>query len=281
MLDVMTRAKNAIDAYDAQLRINSANIANLSVPGYKALRISFQTVFENVLNGGSAASNTVGGINPTQFGSAMAVSNTSLDFSQGSMSTGGNLDLGIQGNGLFTVSPDKGQSMLYTRAGQFSIDSDGNLVTSSGMQVYGFKGGALVPITGLNNYNTANLSWTSDGRLVVFNGTNTDGSTNFNDESNITDTGFSAALTSFSNLSGLTQAEGSTFQQSPASGAPLQSQSVGGSFGTVVPRNFEQSNVVYTDEVIDSMNAQRAMSGNLTIVRMISDEITNFINRIS
>ena len=34
-------------------------------------------------------------------------------------------------------------------------------------------------------------------------------------------------------------------------------------------------------EVIDSMEAQRAMSGNLTILRMISDEITNFINRIS
>jgi flagellar hook protein FlgE len=95
------------------------------------------------------------------------------------------------------------------------------------------------------------------------------------------DTGYSIALTSFPNLSGLAQSLGNTFAETGASGPPQDFEPTGGSFGTVAPRFFEGSNVIYTSEVIDSMEAQRAMSANLTIVRLINDEITNFINRIS
>jgi flagellar hook protein FlgE len=66
MLDIMTKAKNAIEAYNTQLRVSSANIANMSVNGYKKLDVSFQTVFERVLNGGTAASEGAGGTNPVQ-----------------------------------------------------------------------------------------------------------------------------------------------------------------------------------------------------------------------
>ena len=278
MLDVMSKAKNAIEAYNTQLRINSSNIANMSVPGYKTMKISFQTIFEQVLKGGTAAEAEIGGTNPLQLGSSVGIGNTYLDFSQGTITEGLQLDLAVNGSGLFVVSPDGGKSMLYTRAGKFLIDSAGNLVTDTGMQVYGLSGDVLVPITGLTAYNMDRLSWTNDGQLAEFN-VNGDGSINYTSVN--TYTGYKIALTSFTNLSGLAQSSGNTFAETAASGSPLANKTSGDSYGIAVPRNYEQSNVFYTGEVIDSMEAQRAMSGNLTILKMISDEITNFINRIS
>lgn len=273
MLDVMTKAKNAIEAYNTQLRINSSNIANMSVPGYKTMKISFQTIFEQLINGGTAAGSDLGGTNPIQLGSSVGIGHIGLDFSQGTLSEGLALDLAINGSGLFVVSPDGGATNLYTRSGKFLIDSAGNLTTDTGMQVYGSSGGALVPITGLSAYNIDRLSWTTDGQLAEFTDATYTSISRY--------TGYSIALTSFANTSGLAQSSGNTFAETAASGEPQTYKLAGDTYGTVVPRNYEQSNVFYTGEIIDSMEAQRAMSGNLTILRMISDEITNFINRIS
>jgi flagellar hook protein FlgE len=278
MLDILSKAKNAIEVYNTQLRINSSNIANMSVPGYKTMKISFQTIFEQLVNQGTAAQADIGGTNPIQLGSSVGIGSTSLDFSQGGITEGQSLDLAINGSGLFAVSPDGGKSMLYTRAGKFLIDSAGNLTTDNGMQVYGLSGGALMPITGLTSYNTSRLSWTNDGQLAEFN-LKGDGTVDYTSINQYT--GYSIALTAFANPSGLAQASGNTFAETPASGTPQSYKFSGDTYGSVIPRNYEQSNVFYTGEIIDSMEAQRAMSGNLTILRMISDEITNFINRIS
>ena len=278
MLDIMSKAKNAIEAYNTQLRINSSNIANMSVPGYKTMKISFQTIFERLINGGTAAGSDLGGTNPIQLGSSVGIGNIGLDFSQGALSEGLPLDLAVNGSGLFVVSPDGGVTNLYTRSGKFLIDSAGNLTTDTGMQVYGSTGGALTPITGLSSYNIVRLSWTADGQLAEFN-LKVDGTVDYTSVNRYT--GYSIALTSFANPSGLAQSSGNTFAETAASGAPQDYKLAGDTYGSVVPRNYEQSNVFYTGEIIDSMEAQRAMSGNLTILRMISDEITNFINRIS
>ena len=97
----MTKAKNAIEAYNTQLRINSSNIANMSVPGYKAMKISFQTIYEKMINQGTAAEADSGGTNPIQLGSSVGIGSTSLDFSQGTVTEGQPLDLAINGSGLF------------------------------------------------------------------------------------------------------------------------------------------------------------------------------------
>ena len=81
MLDIMTQAENAIEAYNQALQASSANIANMNVSGYKRINVSFQSVFEKVLSRGSAATTSSGGTNPIQFGQGMAVSQTGIDFS--------------------------------------------------------------------------------------------------------------------------------------------------------------------------------------------------------
>lgn len=265
MLDVMNQAKNAIEAYNTALKASSSNIANMNVTGYKRLEVSFQSIFEKILNRGTAAYNQMGGTNPRQFGQGMAISNVSVDFSAGEYISGTSLDLAIQGQGLFIVSPDGGNSFLYTRAGNFEIDANGNL-TSNGMQVYGLDAsGNLVPISNLPSGNKPDYSWQADGTLLY------QGSS----------TGYRIALTYFPNPSGLAQAQGTTFAETPASGSPAAPQAPGGAVGTVLPGQLEQSNVFYLGETIDALEIQRAMSGNLTVVRMASDIISQFISRLS
>ena len=194
MLDIMSQAENAIEAYNQALQASSANIANMNVTGYKKISVSFQSVFEKVLSRGTAATTTMGGTNPEQLGQGMSISQTSIDFSNAQTTAGGSLDLAVQGNGLFLISPDGGNTFLYTRAGNFSIDANGNL-TSNNLQVYGLDGsGNVVPISNLPSGNKSNYQWLQDGTLQY----TTDSTAS---PINWINTGYTIALTYFANPS--------------------------------------------------------------------------------
>ncbi|MFH1541650.1 MAG: flagellar hook-basal body complex protein [bacterium] len=271
LFDMMNQAKNAIEAYNTALNATSSNIANMNVTGYKRIDVSFQSIFEQVLNTGTAADGNLGGTNPYQIGSGMALSSTGVDFSAGEYTGGQGLDLAISGSGLFVVSPDGGNSYLYTRSGNFEVNSSGNL-TSNGMQLYGLNSAdSLVAITGLPSGNKNDYSWAADGNLQY----SSDGGVTF------VNTGYRIALTSFQNPSGLAQAQGTTLAETAASGSAATPQAPGGSVGSILSGQLEQSNVFYLGETIDALELQRAMSGNLTVIKMASDMISQFINRLS
>lgn len=269
MFDIMTTAENAIQAYNNALKVSSTNIANLNVPGYKKLSISFQSIFERVLSQGSAAESGQGGTNPRQLGQGMSIANTWLDMSGGSTTTGNSLDLAISGNGFFIVSADGGSSFLYTRVGNFLIDASGNL-TANGLQVYGLNNsGAVTPISGLPSGNPSSYRWQSDGTLQYS-----------SDGVNYVSTGYRIALTYFANSSGLAQAQGTSFAETLASGSPATPSPPGGSYGILQTGQIEQSNVNYLSETINSLELQRALSANLNMVKMASDLITSFIQKL-
>lgn len=273
MLDIMGQAKNAIEAYNTALEATSSNIANMNVVGYKRIDVSFQSIFEKVLSQGTAAENNLGGTNPKQKGQGMEVSSVAVDFSQGEFIEGKSIDLAVNGKGFFIVSPDGGSTYQYTRAGKFEIDSSGNL-TSNGMQVYGLdSSGNLVAISSLTS-TTTNYQWAADGTLQY----------DINEDPNNrnwTSTSYKIALTYFSNPSGLVQAQGTSFAETVASGDPATAQSPGGAAGSIKSGYLEQSNVFYLGETIDALELQRAMSGNLTMLRMASDIISQFISKLS
>ncbi|MFA5113719.1 MAG: flagellar hook basal-body protein [Candidatus Margulisiibacteriota bacterium] len=271
MLDVMTQAKNAIEAYNTALKISSSNLANMNVPGYKKLNVSFQSVFEQVLTQGTAAGLTQGGTNPKQLGQGMSIAGTSIDFANGETTSGSAIDLAIAGGGLFIVSPDGGASQLYTRNGNFEVDAAGNL-TSNGMQVYGFdSSGNLVPIVGLPSGQKTDYKWQDDGTLLY----SPDSGTTF------TTTGYRIALTHFANPGGLVQAQGTAFAATLASGNAASAESPGGVAGIIKPGQVEQSNVNYLSESIYSLELQRALSGNLSMVRLASDLISSVITKLT
>jgi len=142
------------------------------------------------------------------------------------------------------------------------MNRDGRL-SRKGDHVYSPQADGTVIDSGTGNpYEIGTLLYTADGV-------------------NYTSAGYRIALTYFSNPNGLAQAQGTSFSQTPASGDPATPQLPGGAVGSIRPGQLEQSNVVYLIETIDALEMQRAMNGNLTMVRMASDMISQFINRLS
>lgn len=137
MSQALYAAMGGISAAQTQLEVISNNIANLNTTGFKASSVNFSDVFSTTISSGSVSTVSSGGTNPIQVGVGVQVSSVTKNFNSGSwVATGKNTDLMIQGKGFFTVQASDGQ-VYYTRAGDFSFDNSGNLVTAAGYKVLG------------------------------------------------------------------------------------------------------------------------------------------------
>lgn len=121
------------------LDIVGHNIANANTHGFKSQRMLFaDSLYESISPASSGGDDGAGGINPTQIGGGVKVAQTDRKFSQGTIDNTGNaLDFAISGDGFFTVSD--GLADFYTRAGAFSLDGDGYLVSPQGYYVQRFS----------------------------------------------------------------------------------------------------------------------------------------------
>lgn len=167
MSDPMYAAISGLNVDQSLLGVVSENIANVNTVGYKASSMTFAQALQQTLSGASAPTAAIGGINPVQeaAGGAVNVAGVQINTNEGSLqSTGINTNLAIQGNGYFIVKTSQG-GLAYTRAGNFSMDANGNLVNPQGDEVMGWspatvqsKGQTatnLVPITVTPNETTA------------------------------------------------------------------------------------------------------------------------------
>ncbi len=113
------------------------NIANASTTGFKASNVQFMTQLSRTLSVGSRSSDTNGGTNPRQIGLGASVAAIQKDFTQGSISNSTSpSDFAIQGDGFFVVKGTTGD--LYTRNGNFNLNSNSELVNSQGLRVQGY-----------------------------------------------------------------------------------------------------------------------------------------------
>ena len=142
------------------LNVVGNNLANLNTVAFKTVNISFLDVLGESLAGG-------------QIGLGARIDRVAAVFNQGGLETTNNpTDVAIQGPGFFVVSD--GVNQLYTRAGNFHLDKDGQLVNPTGKEVQGY---AKDPVTGIIDINsklrtikvpstTGNLKATSEFELV-------------------------------------------------------------------------------------------------------------------
>ena len=138
---------SGLDASSEELSVISNNLANMNTVGYKSSVTNFQDLFYDQI-GSTAAGN------PQQIGVGTSVASVEGNFTQGTLQTTGvPTDVAITGNGFFVVNNNGMQE--YTRAGNFTVASNGNLVTVDGAQVMGYQatngvvgtGQALSPLT--------------------------------------------------------------------------------------------------------------------------------------
>lgn len=127
MLSSLFSSASALSASQTLLNVVGNNLANSNTVGFKSQHVQFSTQFTQTLQAAGAPTSTSGGTNPIQIGNGVQVGATSSDMSQGTFESSGNpYDLAIQGAGFFVLN--NGTGPMYTRAGAFGLDSEGNLV---------------------------------------------------------------------------------------------------------------------------------------------------------
>ena len=130
-------ALTGLQADSVALNTIGNNLANLNTTAFKSQQTAFADLFYQTVG-------TSGSGDSMQVGVGTRVAGTATNFTQGSLSTQTtSTDMALSGNGFFLVQ--NGNTQALTRAGDFQLDSTGNLMTSDGENVmgYGVKAGAI------------------------------------------------------------------------------------------------------------------------------------------
>jgi len=134
-------------AHQQMMDVVGNNIANVNTAGYKAQNAVFETVISQAVKSPAApvaagvAVENQGGQNGLQIGLGVALGGVSTNFNQGSAQlTGVSTDFMIQGDGFFVAN--NGTENLFTRAGAFTTDAEGQLVTPDGSIIQGWMADA-------------------------------------------------------------------------------------------------------------------------------------------
>lgn len=241
-------ASNAgLQAASNFLDVISNNVANSSTTGYKTGQVTFQ----DLLYTGFAAGARTSGVTPPggiQLGSGAIIDSITGLFTQGALTPGnGPLDLAITGEGFFAVTLPDGTTG-YTRAGNLNFDNAGQIVTSDGTIL---AGGITLP-TG-----TSAVAVSPGG---VVSATTPDGIQQIGQ----------LQLTRFQNPAGLLRIGDTTFAASPASGLATTAAPGTSGLGTISQGFLEQSNVELTNELVNLIIAQRAVSFNSQAIQVES-----------
>jgi flagellar hook protein FlgE len=157
-------AVSGLRNHQVWLDVIGNNIANANTTGYKSSSVVFNDILGQTITTGVAPTATKGGVNPIQVGLGMTFGSITPNFLQGSIqTTNRNTDMAIQGDGFFVLAD--GADRVYTRAGAFTLDANGNLVDSgTGFKVQGANGNITVN-TGTQSVATATTKAFFKGNL--------------------------------------------------------------------------------------------------------------------
>ena len=131
---------SGMKTHQQKMDVIGNNIANVNTTGYKTNVVTFADVYYQTKKSPSGASTTLGGVNPTQVGYGVKMNTTTPNMTQSGFTFSDSIyDMAIDGKGFFQVMDGAG-NILYTRAGIFKVDEEGNLVNASGYKVLGVSG---------------------------------------------------------------------------------------------------------------------------------------------
>jgi len=270
MLLSLDSGVSALEQFQQQLDVISNNIANVNTVGFKEAEVSFADTLSETL--GSNAAGTM------QVGTGVTTAAITNNFSAGSVtSTGTQSDLYINGNGFFLVKDPVSGSTYATQDGEFSIDDNGYLVTSSGMRVQGYSDSGLatqgdiqINNTGAPNGDTSAVqSYTigSDGKISVLLADGT------------TFTRGQILLQNFTDPQQL-QKVGGNLYSGLADASPLATPAAPGSngVGQVVSGSLEMSNVDLAQQLTGLITTQRAYEANSKVITTSDQILQTLVN---
>lgn len=211
--------------------VTSNNLANLLTPGFKASRVDQV----DIQSGGTR------------------IDSVDVLFNQGPLEiSDGQFHMAVQGNGFFQVNTPNG--VRYTRAGTFTVDGQGRLVTPSG---YPIDPGIQVP---------------SDAVSVAV---SPGGAVTAALSNGATQSLGQISLARFNNPAGLNQVGENLYGPGANSGNPLVGTPGTASFGSIAFGSLEGSNVDLAAEMVGTIMNRALLKANVTAVkvqdRMVGD----------
>ena len=241
-------ASTGMLAQQTNVEVIANNLANMNTTGFKEQRAEFtDLLYQNVETPGSQTSSQ-GTYAPAgiQIGTGVKTGATYRITTQGDLtSTSNPYDVAVQGSGYFRIQQADGTDG-YTRAGNFALSPQGQLVTQDGNVV---QPGIAIPA------NTVSVTINAQGQV------------NATVAGNATpQTVGQLELDRFPNEAGLNAIGGNIFLETPASGSPQAGVPGSPGYGTIQQGFLETSNVNSVDEITALITAQRAYEMNSKVV---------------
>lgn len=241
MIRSLWSAATGMNAQQMQTDVVANNLANSSTTGFKKSRANFEDLMYKTMQ--VAGQTTPGGgqvPSGIQIGMGVKPSGIQKLFTQGDyIQTDNQLDMAIQGNGFFRIR--HGDEDLYTRAGNFTLDSEGFLTTPSGDR--------LQPEISLPA-ETVTVTLQDNGTLTA----------NGDDETILATA--NVLISTFVNPSGLFAVGNNLLRPTEGSGPATEGTPGEEGLGTVVNNYLEGSNVSVVEEMVAMISGQRTYEAN-------------------
>ena len=236
-------AASGLETFEHEISDITNNLSNARTIGFKKGRLERESLFyteksfSQHLTQAMDRSGGGAGLAGTHLGGGVRVTGSVSDFSQGSVEVTNNVfDMAIQGEGFFQLRLPDG-TLAYTRAGNFHIDNDGNLVNPNG----NFLDPSITFPSGTTSFQVR-----PDG--VVF--ATIDGQATPQEAGQVT-------LARFPNSAGLVPIGKNLYQTTPASGEAIIGVASADGYGSISQFALEQSNVDVIQELMRMTLAQR------------------------
>ncbi len=246
-------AATGMTAQQLNLEVIADNIANINTTGYKRARAEFTDLLYQVERAAGVPNR--GGENSipegAQVGLGVRTAAIRKLHMQGALtSTTNKLDLALNGRGWFQVAGADGE-MLYTRAGAFNKNADGQIVTIDG---YVVQPAIVIP------NEATNIMVNESGEVFV----------RVEDQPEMQMLG-QLTLANFANEAGLEPLGGNLYRETEASGAPVVGVPADVGFAKVHQGYLENSNVDPVKEITELISAQRAYEMNSKVIQAADD----------
>ncbi|WP_377298436.1 flagellar basal-body rod protein FlgG [Rhizobium sp. SGZ-381] len=253
-------AATGMDAQQTNLEVIANNIANINTTGYKRARAEFADLLYQTERAAGVPNRANQAIVPEGANIGLGVQTSAVRniHTQGQLTqTSNDLDLAVVGRGWFQIQSPDGTT-LYSRAGAFNTNANGELVTIDGYSV--------VPnITFPANVTETVISRTGQVSVRIGNA------------STFTQVG-QLTIANFANEAGLKPLGDNLFQETAASGTATVAAPEDPGFGYLKQGYLEASNVDAVKEITDLISAQRAYEMNSKVITT-ADEMASIVSK--
>jgi len=262
MIRALYSAGSGMTAQQLSIDNIANNLANSNTTGFKARQTQFEDLlYQSFLQPGAAAGSQTIVPSGLQIGLGVRPAANSIIFTQGSFTETDNpLDVVIQGKGFFQIQTPSGQ-VAYSRAGNFQLDKNGNIVNAAGDPI---QPQITIPAAAqsITIAPDGTVSYTQPGQ-------------------NASQTAGQIQLANFANPGGLNSIGSGLFMPTDASGDPIVGNPGGQEgLGTLQQGYQEASNVSVVEEFINMITSQRAYEANTKVVKA-ADEMYQQVNNIT